>query len=898
MKYTANNFYSYFKECYKIDYKEFVIDNILSRKYPYKWFAVEKEELINNALPFIHYNNKRIDDLEKDIELYKLEKKLYYASFFVLGKNDNHFVKDKRFCAPLFLFPANIKTLNESKVLEIEKDSFIVNRNVLSKLEPKNELLKKDEFLRELNDIIIENDDILGLKRILDNYFTNLDTSELDLFPGIWSINDVRKYYSDFDYDEGLFKIVPASGTVFVEKSESSLRVISDLDEMAEKDTFNSSLFELLNSRISKNDSQTSIYKSRLNKDQYKALQNSYVFKNSVIVGPPGTGKTYTITSIISDAVINDQSVLVVSKTKQAVEVLRKMLEDDFNLKDYLIHTTGSHHKISLKAKIRKYLSGISANKDIKLNEGEIYKLFSSLELLEKKFEIFVDKELKISKLEFSSKLKLFDKWKKFYLKNISFDGKKLWEIFEDIENHIIRLDKLISSYSKRKIESNIKYNSNAFRKDIATYFDALDTSSFSEFKRTSSNVNQKNILKVFPIWLANLSDLNSVLPLEPDLFDIVIIDEATQCDIASALPAIFRAKRSVIVGDPNQLRHYSFVSKAKQNELLTNYKLPKEKIFDYRNRSILDLYISEVTSQEQVTFLREHFRSTPSLIEFSNAQFYDGQLEVLKATPKNTSNNQIEIIETNGERNDKGVNHIEAIKVLEKVDEILLEYESIKKAPSIGIISPLSSQVAYLNKLIKAKYDLDVLKKHNLICGSPYNFQGSEREIILLSFCVDDNTHPSALIHINKPEVLNVAITRAKSFQYIFKSISDSSLKQGSLLYKYFQFIKNFNHIQKEEITTDDFQQDVMNVLNKRNYDEIHLAYPIAGSILDILVSHQGKNYFIDLIGYPGIFKDAFPIERYKTLARTGIKSLPLHYSFWQKDREYSIKKLYDFIQ
>ena len=117
--FSAKNFYTYFKECYKLDYKEFVVDNILSTKYPFKWFVSKDEELINRSLPIIPYDNKKAIELEKEIELYKLEKKLFYGSFFVLGKNSNPLIKDKRICAPLLLFPAQIITLDEEKFLEI-----------------------------------------------------------------------------------------------------------------------------------------------------------------------------------------------------------------------------------------------------------------------------------------------------------------------------------------------------------------------------------------------------------------------------------------------------------------------------------------------------------------------------------------------------------------------------------------------------------------------------------------------------------------------------------------------------------------------------------------------------------------------------------------------------------
>ena len=823
---------------------------------------------------------------------------MFYAAFFVLGESDNAFIKDKRLCAPLLLFPATIQSLDGENFLEIEAESFLINRSVIAKFETKSEALSKDLFLKELSEMIAnDKSNLIGLKSLFDKYFSNVDANEVLLFPAVWSVNKIRKHLSTKSYQPGEYKLIPAAGTILIEKSESSLKVLSDLSQMAKKSQFNNSLTDLLSQNATKNTFDFSFYKSRLNKDQYTALQNAHNFSNSVIVGPPGTGKSYTITSIVSDAVVKNQSVLVVSKTKQAVEVLRSMLEDEFKLKDYLIHTTGARYKHSLKSKIQRYLSGISSKTNAEPNEEKIKSLYQRLEALELQFEKVVEKELQISDLDFNPRLSLYEKWQRFYYNSQIFDSTKIWALFAQVEAFSLALNSEINSFSKRKIQANIKKNSHAFRKDVSLFYDALDSSSFTRHKEILKEVNHDNILKVFPIWLANLSDLNAVLPLESDLFDLVIIDEATQCDIASALPALYRAKRCVVVGDPNQLKHYSFVSGSQQEVLRRKFNLPKEKIFDYRNRSILDLFISKVEKQDQISFLREHYRSTPSLIEFSNIHFYEGQLEVLKSTPKHTKNNQIELIQTKGIRNQNGVNEKEAHAVVKQLHSIIKNYSAEKTAPSIGIISPFASQVKYINSLLKEQFELAVYKKFKLLCGTPYNFQGSEREIILISFCVSDDSHPSAFRHASKPEVLNVAITRAKSYQYVFTSVSEKILKKDSLIYLYFNFIRDFSHQDKEEAELDLFQNEVLKVLIQNDQNQIKCGYPLAGNLLDILVTNNGKNYFIDLIGYPGIFKEAFPLERYKTLARIGIKSFPLHYRHWKKNNEDAIKRINKFI-
>ena len=83
---SASNFFNYYRDCYKLDYKEFTVNNILSSKYKFKWFSKRNEELINQNSPIIYYDNKNVIKLEKELHLFKLEKSLYYGAFFILGK--------------------------------------------------------------------------------------------------------------------------------------------------------------------------------------------------------------------------------------------------------------------------------------------------------------------------------------------------------------------------------------------------------------------------------------------------------------------------------------------------------------------------------------------------------------------------------------------------------------------------------------------------------------------------------------------------------------------------------------------------------------------------------------------------------------------------------------------
>lgn len=898
MKYNPADFYNYFRECYSLDNKEFQIENILATKYPYKWFVDKQEEFLSENYPVLPYFNKKSEQLIKDLEIYKLEKDLFYGYLFMLSKKDFSLGNDKRICAPLLLFPVKLEAEVGEYFLRISREEVTINRFVLSQLELRDESKTKDRFCAELIEFVLEGDvNTPAIGRLLDAYFLDIDVTEFAAAPYVWSVTKIRNYLTQTDSSSPL-KFVPAAGTVFVEKSSTSLMVIEDLTRLSALNDYNNSLTTLGDQKISK-EPPPSLLKNRLNNDQYKALQNASKFDNSVIIGPPGTGKSYTISAIAANALINNESVLVVSKTKQSVQVVRKMLEKDFQLKNHIVQTSGSRYKISLKSKVKNLLSSFTTIPEyLSADNRDISRAYKELVNLEQQFENRVARELSITELQFSDQLNFSNRLKKFYLQFISRNLSPVYKVMEELSYYETALDKRLLKFIRYQIKKNKEINLQRYRAEMVQFQNALHAYNFTQFKETLNTLDYEKVLKNLPLWLVHLTELNAVAPLKKDIFDLVIIDEATQCDIASVLPAIYRAKRVVVVGDPNQLSHYSFVSRSQQSQLLKKYGLENDEILNYRERSILDFYISNVQNQEQVTFLKEHYRSTPSIIEFSNQNFYEGNLQILKSTPDHTAVNQIKVVPVSDATLEQGINKTECYLVINHLKQMIADYREMHEVPSIGIICPLSKQVTYMRKIIQEDIALEDLKKHDILCGSPYHFQGSERDIILFSLGLCDESHHAAFYHVMDPKVFNVSITRAKSQQIVFKSVSDQKLKKYDLLAEYFSFIDRFEKITEIEENHDLFQLEIKEVLLQLECDQIYSSYPLAGSLLDLLVLNDDHYYFIDLIGYPGLHTDSFPIERYRTLARIGIKSIPLHWTQWKKNPNEIIDLLKQIIK
>ena len=417
--------------------------------------------------------------------------------------------------------------------------------------------------------------------------------------------------------------------------------------------------------------------------------------------------------------------------------------------------------------------------------------------------------------------------------------------------------------------------------------------------KKIFSSVNYEVVLKAFPIWICQSSNIANILPLEKELFDLVIIDEASQCDIASSIPLLYRSKAAVIVGDPNQLRHISFISRRQEENTKLKYGLNKADI-KFKNRSILDQVNKVLPDQDNLIFLDEHYRSMPDIIDFSNKEFYSSQLKVMTLNPGTEELRNIHIIETDGVRNSKGENHEEAQAIIESISSVIRKETSLDKASSstIGIISPFRAQVNLLKNLVKGQIDIKAIRKHQILIGTPFSFQGEERDQVFLSFTVDADTHNMALRYLERSDVFNVSITRAKTSQNVYISIDNKQLKEESLLRKYLVNEVEWNQKVESNAAYDQFLQEVIKFLENEAKGTIYIDRLVSGARLDIVIVQKNRILGIDLVGFPGEFEDQLTVESIKSLERANIDTFILPFSTWHLNFNLCKKALFKFIE
>lgn len=260
-------------------------------------------------------------------------------------------------------------------------------------------------------------------------------------------------------------------------------------------------------------------------------------------------------------------------------------------------------------------------------------------------------------------------------------------------------------------------------------------------------------------------------LPFREAIYDLLIIDEASQCDIASMIPLMMRAKRVAVIGDKQQLNHICLLSK--QTDLSLIFSNDIEPRWSYRGSSIYDLAES-MTEAENIIQLRDHHRSFLDIIQFSNQEFYDNSLRIATDYSRLQSPNNGKPILGMQWMNVKGktirpetggaYNLQEAEGVIRILRRLALELEF---DGSIGVTTPFHLQAEMITKALERDSELrNYLELHNkILIDTVHKFQGDERDVIVFSPVVSDGTKSQSLMFLKSTgNLFNVAITRARA--------------------------------------------------------------------------------------------------------------------------------------
>lgn len=403
------------------------------------------------------------------------------------------------------------------------------------------------------------------------------------------------------------------------------------------------------------------------------------------------------------------------------------------------------------------------------------------------------------------------------------------------------------------------------------------------------------------PCWLVSPEAASAIFNLQKELFDWVIFDEASQCYVEKAIPVMYRAKKSIIIGDSQQLQPYNLYEVKVDNLESENLEM-EEEIF-----TEVESLLSFAEHKFKNNKLLWHYRAEhEALIQFSNLHFYEKELR-FAPFPHNQNHitPPLEWVKVNGVWY-KNTNEKEALKVIEILQNLINQ----QIWDSVGIITFNYHQQQLILDFIDQK--LQSLAKdpeqsalwnrlihHNgiekLFVKNIENVQGDERDVIIFSVGYAPNQDGKfiqqfgSLSQKSGENRLNVAVSRAKKKIYLVTSIEpedikpDLSSKGAILLREYLKYVKNYylhnsHQIQSGE-TPCHLAQKIALELN--NYPNIRWYFPKDGMDLAIIDTQNQKN--IAVFCEDGIIK--------KT---DNIKEIEIYLPKLLTDRGWIVKKVY----
>lgn len=515
----------------------------------------------------------------------------------------------------------------------------------------------------------------------------------------------------------------------------------------------------------------------KINMDQLLAINNAMKYPLAYIQGPPGTGKTNTIINTIVTAFFNEKTVLFSSYNNQPIDgVFEKLSSMKYHGKRIMfpIIRFGNAEKVKEALQYMKDLynqaktmtvfeATLDRRKEDRIERAK--KLASVLKRYEELLDLKERRETLNRVLEYEEQRKASMQMLPFQadlsgrqmnMINKKINGTKTVTeeeavaLLEDNENELKKYLYFTSARYIKKIDDA----RNADLKAILMESDEdVRLESFTHYLSKKENV--KKLQKIFPVVATTCISAHKLGEPAP-MFDMVIMDEASQCNTAVSLVPIIRGENLMLVGDPQQLNPVILLDELTNNTLKKRYSVADE--YDYRQNSIYKTYLACDAVSDEI-LLHNHYRCNKKIIDFNNKKYYNSKLQILTQSDEKQPLVYIDIKDSSSTQ--KNTAPAEA-------DEII-RYAIEHKDKSIGVITPFVNQ----KNAIESEINKNNLK--NVTCGTVHAFQGDEKDIVLFSTAITDNTQTGTYEWLkNNKELINVATSRAKERLIVLSSMKN----------------------------------------------------------------------------------------------------------------------------
>nr|WP_226894619.1 ATP-binding protein [Luteolibacter marinus] len=613
----------------------------------------------------------------------------------------------------------------------------------------------------------------------------------------------------------------------------------------------------------------------------------------TVCHGPPGTGKTFTLAAAAIEHAARGEAVLVVCRSEKAADVMERAIDRLAGSPDLSLRTGSRRAVKKLREQIDLLLGGAEGEVDPEVFKQADRALRRGLAALRRE-----TRELESGLVRARSNGRWFDPpgepvwWQRLRRwmgeRQVAASPLLMDSALRlaELQQERIRLARELGLARHRRTRGEL-LDDPVHRKTLRAYRNALRRRTSGAWERDLAAIDPALLSRLFPLWIVESDDVHRVLPLQQELFPLVVIDEASQCDLASPVPAIHRGRRVLIAGDPQQLRHVTFVPEVRLGALAERHGIPRQtrERLHYRRVSLID---AALDASDALHFLSEHFRSRPELIAFSNRRFYGGKLQVMRELAESGPWPAASIHRIDGERDDGGVNRRELEAVAEFLSSWLEEAGESGLRPSVGFLSPFRAQVDAFESVVGGQLGPEAMgrlvRDHDLIVSTAHGFQGDERDVMVLSLALTDKCPVAARRFLEREDVFNVSVTRARDRVVVFCSMDRGRLPGDSLLAGWFASLEPQGGPRADPERCR-WIREVEAQLVAQGW-QCETGRSVGGIPLDLLVGDgQGKRIALDLVGQRGAAGTSVPLCEQLLLQRAGLSLLPLGIDEWRGD-------------
>lgn len=427
--------------------------------------------------------------------------------------------------------------------------------------------------------------------------------------------------------------------------------------------------------------------------------------------------------------------------------------------------------------------------------------------------------------------------------------GRQIESLLANRHELVVRLAGYITELSSEKAWAGLVENATPdTRRALKEYAGAVRRQGRGQGRRAQRHraTARRAMEKAFAAigcWVMPHGRVCESMPPHLGLFDLVIIDEASQSDI-QALPTLLRGKQLLIVGDDKQVSPEAVgvsedsILKALNNELA---RQPYRSHMT-QDRSLYDLFGSVFATRD--IMLREHFRSAEAIIAYSNRHYYHGKILPMRV-PRATERLDPPLIDAlvrNGVyRND--INMGEAEWIAEEIERLV--NDPAFEGKSIGVVTLTSNdkQSIAIHNALDSRVPVHAWVAHQITVGPPPVFQGKERDIMFVSMVWDGRNRRSGANRTPMFEKrFNVAMSRGRDRVYLVRSNEDRPFRPGSLLAEVIEHFQNPIPERPDHGPQTNFERDLAQRLEALGYRVIH--HPGGKSLgLDMVVEDDFGN-------------------------------------------------------